>query len=179
MYRALERVSLTWEPGTEAVSISGSTSLARRMGFTGTLNERSFPEFDIRALPDESERYQALFADQVLEHVEASPDIPMRESFRVVRSGGVVVHTTCFINPRHGFPSDFWRFTPEALALLVRPHGDVLHVGGVGSRWIWVMDYLGLRFVKVPHNRWHPAHRIATHTDRDWYVTTWVIARKR
>lgn len=179
MYKALEELALTWGGTERGVSISNSDQLARVMGFSGPLEQRSYPSHDLRTLPDEDASYDALFADQVLEHVEATPDVPIGESFRVVRPGGLVVHTTCFINPRHGFPSDFWRFTPEALELLVRPHGEVVLCGGVGSRWTWLMDAAGLRFVPVPHATWHPMHRIAVADDPLWHVSTWVVARKR
>ena len=56
----------------------------------------------------------------VLEHVEGNPFAPVRESLRVVRPGGAIVHTTCLLNPVHREPGDFWRFTPDGLALICR-----------------------------------------------------------
>jgi hypothetical protein len=36
----------------------------------------------------------------------------------VLRPGGLVCHTTWFIDPTHAAPKDLWRFTPDALRLL-------------------------------------------------------------
>jgi len=33
----------------------------------------------------------------------------------------------------HKNPGDYWSFTPDALALLTREHGDILDVGGWGN----------------------------------------------
>jgi hypothetical protein len=97
---------------------------------------------------------------------------------RVLRPGGVAIHTTCFINPIHGYPSDFWRFTPDALALLHRNWSVVHKVGGWGNRRVWSVVADGLRFAGVPHARWHPMHTFAMQNDPLWPIVTWVVARK-
>lgn len=67
----------------------------------------------------------------------------------MVRPGAFVVHTTCFINPIHGAPNDYWRFTPHALRLLFADAAT-----------------------------WHPPHRAAIRNDPEWPIVTWIVARK-
>ena len=100
------------------------------------------------------------------------------ETLRVLKPGGIAVHTTCFINPIHGVPSDYWRFTPEALRFLARRFSKVLQVAGFGNQAIWVIAAIGLRLHPVPHAKWHPLHKVATVNDPLWPVVTWVVAQK-
>ena len=92
--------------------------------------------------------------------------------------GAFVVHTTCFINPIHGAPNDYWRFTPHALRLLFSD-ADIVEVGGWGNRTIWRYMELGLRYQRVPKATWHPLHRAAIRNDSEWPIVTWIVARKR
>ncbi|HRI17998.1 MAG TPA: iron-sulfur cluster assembly protein [Burkholderiaceae bacterium] len=126
---------------------------------------------------DADASFANIVTDQVLEHVGGDPKVAIDESLRVLVPGGVAVHTTCFINPVHDAPADYWRFTPEALRLLCRDY-EVLGAGGWGNKWVWVVDALGLRFDPVPHSAWHPLHRVATHDDPTWPVVTWIVVRK-
>jgi SAM-dependent methyltransferase len=163
---------------TQVLSVSRSVALCDVLGLGGaTITRADFPTFDLRCLAFDDDSFDALVADQVLEHVEADPSVPVRESFRVVRAGGLVVHTTCFVNPIHE-EVDLFRFTPSALAMLFARHGEVLEVGGWGNRMVWVVEALGLRFQPVPHDVRHPLHRLAVYEEPAWPVVTWVIARK-
>jgi SAM-dependent methyltransferase len=167
------------EPSTRVLAISRSEPLCEILGLSkASITSADFPLFDLRRLPFPDSYFDALVADQVLEHVEADPSVPVRESFRVVRRGGLVVHTTCFVNPIHE-EVDLFRFTPSGLAFLFAPHGDLVELGGWGNRMVWVVEALGLRFQPVPHNPRHILHRVATYDEPAWPVVTWVIARKR
>jgi SAM-dependent methyltransferase len=55
-----------------------------------------------------------------LEHVRY-PFTAMREARRVVQPGGVVIITSVMLCPIHAYPSDYWRFTPEAFKVLLEP----------------------------------------------------------
>ena len=82
------------------------------------------------------------------------------------------------MNPVHGVPKDFWRFTPEALELLHKQFSEVIAVGGWGNfKALWLMRK-GLRFTGVPSASWHPLHRVAVKNESDWPVTVWIAARK-
>ena len=166
-------------PATRVVAISRSEPLCELLGLgRATITSADFPEFDLRRLPFADDSFDMLAADQVLEHIAADPSLPVRESFRVVRPGGLVVHTTCFINPIHE-DLDLFRFTPSALAMLFGEHGEIVEVGGWGNRLVWVVDALDLRWRPVPHHSHHPLHRLAVRNNPLWPVTTWVVARKR
>lgn len=178
MYRHLEtyRGRLS---GTRILSISGSDALCAVLGFEGaSVTGASYPEASVLDLPFEDGAFDGVVSDQVLEHVEGDPQRAIDECFRVTRPGGFAVHATCFLNPIHAAPGDFWRFTPDALGLLAAPHGEVVETGGWGNPWIWPYIGAGLRFESIPHARWHPLHWLATHNHPEWPVSTWVVATK-
>ncbi len=54
-----------------------------------------------------------------LEHVER-PWRAMEEVYRILAPGGVVLISSVMNFPIHNHPSDYWRFTPEALRSLLR-----------------------------------------------------------
>ena len=166
--------------GKPVLVISGSEQLASLVGFDqASLVNVEYPEYNILDLHHlDGGQYDAVVSDQVLEHVEGDPQQAFNESLRLLKPGGLAVHATCFINPIHGAPSDFWRFTPEALKWLARDFSEILYAGGWGNRRIWVLDWLGLRFKPIPHARWHPLHNFAVANNELWPVVTWVIARK-
>ncbi len=53
-----------------------------------------------------------------LEHVE-DVHTAIREIHRVLRPGGVLVMSSVMNFPIHDYPSDYWRFTPNAFELLL------------------------------------------------------------
>lgn len=179
MYARLAAHRRERKPGERALAVSGSEDLVRLLGFgPEQITDASYPECNILGLPFEDDRFDAVVSDQVVEHVEGDPFAAVAESFRVVKPGGLVVHTSCFMTPVHGSPGDFWRFTPEGLALLVKPFGDIIEADAWGNPLVLLYGFLGLRREPVPHAAWHPAHRIAAWNVRSWPMSTWVVARK-
>jgi SAM-dependent methyltransferase len=176
--RLLEVVRPLAKPG-KILSISHSLRLCENIGLTGEFDEANYPQENMLRLTMPPDTYDFVVSDQVLEHVEGNPYQAVAESFRVLKPGGIAIHTTCFVNPVHGKPYDFWRFSPEALALLCRPYGDILEVGGWGNPYVWVVSRLGLRWEPVPESPRNLLTRIATYHDPEWPVATWVVARKR
>ncbi len=182
MYRALDNILADEFRGAERkiLAISHSVRLASILGIgNGDITEANYPDcniIDLNQFPDEA--FDFVVSDQVLEHIEGNPQLAFDESRRVLKPGGIAVHTTCFINPVHGAPSDFWRFTPEALRYLTRGFSEIITADGWGNRAVWIIDAIGMRFLPVPHAKWHPLHRIATYNDKRWPVVTWIIARK-
>lgn len=65
---------------------------------------------DAHALPFKDGVFDAVIAQAVLEHV-ADPVICVSEMYRVLRSNGLVYAETPFLQPVHGRPYDFTRFT--------------------------------------------------------------------
>ncbi len=131
--------------------------------------ERNFIGTDFRAGPgvDRIEDLRKLsFGDDevgtalcldTLEHC-ADPIAAARELRRVVSSdGGVCLLSSVMLIGIHGYPSDYWRFTPEGLRLLLEGYDDVdvaamgdpeapFWVFGIGSKG----RRLGLRLADLP-----------------------------
>lgn len=179
MYDKLTNVLAGRLPTGRLLSISHSVRLCRQVGLGGCeITEANYPEYNILALPFPEGAFDVVVSDQVLEHVQGDPQQAIHESLRVVRPGGLIIHTTCLIHPIHGAPQDFWRFTPYGLSFLCREAAEVLEVGGWGNPAVWLLDWLDLRYEPVPESRWHPAHWIATWNTEHWPVSTWVVARR-
>ncbi len=179
LYRRLSRLSIPRHPEGPILSISQSTRLCGILGLPDDqVVEANYPEYRMDRLPFADESFAYVLSDQVLEHIETDPSQAIGESYRVLKKGGVAVHTTCFLNPVHLAPGDFWRFTPSALALLSKNFSRIIDCGGWGNQWIGLMLVLGLRNAPVPHATWHPFHRLATLNHPNWPFITWIVAQK-
>lgn len=161
------------------LAISHSKSLAEVVGIRWQdITEADYPDENILALTSPDAFFDAVVSDQVFEHIEGDPFTAMDETLRVLKPGGLLIHTTCFMNHVHGDPDDYWRFTPESLALLLRGKADVIEAGGWGNRTALLLVALGFRYLPIPHATWHPLHKVATRNDPVWPISTWVVARK-
>jgi SAM-dependent methyltransferase len=181
MYQSLADSFPGVDKGSQVLAISGSRPLVEALRLSEpNVTEADYPEHNLLQLEAfEDDIFSVTVTDQVLEHVRGSPIEAVRESLRVTRPGGFVIHTTCFANPVHGHPDDYWRFTAAALGWMCEEAGaEVVARGGWGNRAALVLMDLGLRFVPTPTVRWHPIHWLATRNDPRWPITTWVIARK-
>ena len=180
MYNHLEKLGrkLQFNAG-RTLSVSHSDRLATVLGIEASeVVLADYPEHNLLSLNFPDSSFDYLLSDQVLEHVEGDPYQAIRECHRVLRPGGISILTTCFINPIHSCPKDFWRFTPDALSLLHQDWSEIIEVGGWGNLAVWSVVEDGLRFEGVPDAPWHPLHRIAVHNDPLWPIVTWIIARK-
>jgi SAM-dependent methyltransferase len=175
MYEHLRRVGRDLDlcGNPEVLCISRSKALCDLLNLSrGRITEADYPEYNILDLEFADGSFDFLLSDQVLEHVEGDPQTAFDESWRVLRPGGIVLHTTCFINPIHGSPGDYWRFSPDALKLLGRKFSRIIDCGGWGNFDAWLVIRDGLRFHGIPHAKWHPLHRIATKNDSEWPIVT-------
>ncbi len=92
-----------------------------------------------------------------LEHC-VDPIRAARELHRVVRpDGGTCMITSVMLIGIHAYPSDYWRFTPEGLRLLLEGYDDVdIAAQGDPSAPFWVFGVaskgrpLGLRLRELP-----------------------------
>ncbi len=179
MYRHLSKYSTPRPPELKVLSISDSGALGKLLGFVDSqMVNVSYPGCNILNLPFKDGEFDAVVSDLVLEHVKGCPQQAIAETFRVLKPAGIVLHTTNLICPIHGAPNDYWRFTPNALEFLVAKHGRIIDVGGWGNPYLWLFAALGMRYVPVPHARWHPLHWVATKNIETWPVVTWVLASK-
>jgi SAM-dependent methyltransferase len=180
MYQRLAEIDLEPAPGATTLSISHSVNVCGMLGLGGTsIVEANYPEVNMLSLPFDDAFFDFVVSDQVLEHVEGNPFTAVGETLRVLKPGGVVAHSTCLLLPIHSDPSDFWRYTPDGLRLLVKDEADVIVADSWGNRSFLAVEALGLRYLPVPHSPRHPLHRLAVRDDRSAPVVTWVIARKR
>lgn len=182
MYDHLRKVGprLPGREGPRVLSISHSENLASLLGLTPSeVVSANHPEQNILNLNFPDASFDYVLSDQVFEHIEGDPFQAAKECRRILKPGGVAVHTTCFNIHIHGSPNDFWRFTPEALRLLHRDWSEILDAGGWGNPQVWsILDKDGMRWRGVPPITWHPMNRIAMKNDPLWPIITWVIARK-
>ncbi len=78
---------------------------------------------DIHNLPDEWRgRFTGILCSEVLEHVRR-PWVALPKLREALRPGGWIVVTTLTSFHIHGFPDDYYRFTPSGLRLLLEDAG--------------------------------------------------------
>lgn len=141
--------------------------------------EVHYPEVDMQCLPFETATFDIVISDQVIEHL-ASPLQAVGEAFRVLRPGGLGIHTTCFLNPIHYGPEDYYRFSKAGLIALCPNETRIIEVGSWGNRialgLILVRD-TRFRFLQVPERR-SLVHWLATYNESKYPIMTWLVARK-
>lgn len=180
MYKRLRECLLGLDIQPNALlAVGNSVNMMYKIGLeTQTVQVANYPDVSIVDLPYPDESFDIVISDQVLEHVEGDPYTAVDECHRVLKKGGYVIHTTCFINPVHGAPDDYWRFTPNALKLLHKNFETVEELGGWGNKDVWKFVDEGIRGIPVPHKAWHPLNKLATKNDPLWPIVTWIIAKK-
>jgi hypothetical protein len=78
---------------------------------------------DIHSPPAEwSGRFSGVLCSEVLEHV-ARPWLALPKLREIMQPGGWMVVTTLTSFPIHGFPDDYYRYTPSGLKLLLEDAG--------------------------------------------------------
>jgi len=76
--------------------------------------------------------FNAVICTQVFEH-SAYPEKAAKSLFEIMAPGGVLLLTAPFINPVHYVPTDFRRFTPECLDMIIKDAGfnvEIVSFGG-------------------------------------------------
>jgi SAM-dependent methyltransferase len=101
---------------------------------------------DVEALPYATGSIGTVIALSTFEHVQRFWR-GFDEIFRVLRTDGALFVSCPFSFHIHNYPSDYWRFTPEALDLLLRGYPNRI-LGWHGPK-------------KRPHNVWGVAFREA------------------
>lgn len=141
------------------------------------LDPRTEPDtvMDARSLALPSEVFDAVVADQLLEHVP-TPEQVLRETYRVLRPGGLVVIATPFMLPIH-HPPDYWRFSEEGLEVLLGQTGFCeISTGSWGHREA-VAVYLRCSWRGV-HSKAMVDRLLNQEPDQRFPLHCWAVARK-
>jgi SAM-dependent methyltransferase len=85
-----------------------------------------------------------VIALDTLEHVER-PWEAMAEIQRVLKPGGIAILTSVMRFPIHGYPNDYWRFTPEGLRSLFKVF-DHSFIGSCGGTKDFPQTVVGVGF---------------------------------
>lgn len=119
--------SLQVEPGQP----NDLRSLFRSETFIGT-DMRPGPGVDriedLRSLSFADGEIGTALCLDTLEHCE-DPLTACRELHRVLRDDGVCVISSVMFFPVHGYPQDYWRFTPEGFRVLLAPFDEMWSTG--------------------------------------------------
>jgi SAM-dependent methyltransferase len=179
MYKRLGELAHDFKFHTgDVLTISYSANLVDVLELENcTLAAANYPETSMFALPYESDSFDFVLSDQVLEHLEGNPEDAIRECCRVLRPGGYMVHTTCFQMGYHG-PGDFWRFSPEGLRYICRDVGTVLEASGWGHPFVPLFTFARVDRIPVPLCWWHPLTLAAAVRRSSYDSVVWVVARK-
>lgn len=180
MYTKMKHILAKYDSATKTgLAISHSANLASLVGLKSIkMTQCNYPKCSFLNMPFKDNAFDFCFSDQVLEHVEGNPYKAFEESIRVVKSGGFIIHTTCFVNQFHADPGDFWRFTPDALKLMSETYGaTVIDCQGWGNKEVWAYIDMGYRAAKIPEDPQNPIYQLAMKNDPLCPIVTWVVAR--
>lgn len=146
---------------------------------TSEVVEVQFPEVDMQKLPFGDEEFDVVISDQVIAHLQ-DPRLALAEAFRVLRKGGVGIHTTRACGPPSPYPRDYYRFTRDGLLAMCPPGLEILQLGSWGNRFAMGLMLIRdpfFRFMEVPERpglrRW-----LATYNEENYPIHTWIVAQK-
>jgi SAM-dependent methyltransferase len=138
-----------------------------------------YPLVDMQKLPFEAEEFDVVISDQVISNV-VNPFLAIHEAFRVLKKGGLAIHTTSFWSPILNYPKDRFRFSPEGLLALCPENIEVMECGGWGNRLATILMLIRdpfFRFMQIP-DRPGLRHWLATYNDPRYPIHTWIVAKK-
>jgi ubiquinone/menaquinone biosynthesis C-methylase UbiE len=161
------------------LGISGIENFYSLFSKKAEIIEVCYPDVDMQNLPYADASFDVVISDQVIEHLE-NPTKAVRETYRVLKKGGLTIHTTCFLNAIHEYPKDYWRFSPDALSYLCKDFSEVIQCEGWGNRLAILLCFLGsgFRMMTIPERKWSLRRLLATWNEVRYPIVSWVIARK-
>lgn len=75
---------------------------------------------DLHRIELPNETAGLVLALDTLEHVE-DPRLALSEIHRILKPNGIVIISSVMNFPIHDYPNDYWRFTPQAFASILKP----------------------------------------------------------
>lgn len=183
-YNIVRYLNMRWNASQigsmNVLDVGGSrflSSINAKLNITKTNN----PGIDIHSTGFSENQFDAVVADQVLEHL-IYPPLAMLEIHRILKPGGLVVLTTVAYNPLHEHPTfhDLWRFLPDGLRVLSAPFdGGIKLCGSWGSKYfITARAQFGLGSRKENRYIQNERTRLLTSNAIDHPVLVWTIAEK-
>lgn len=138
-----------------------------------------YPEVDMQNMPFGDHSFDFVISDQVIAHLQ-DPQKAVSESYRVLKKGGIAIHTTCFMTYIDIVFKDYWRFSPAALRYLSKEFSEVLESTGWGNRFAILLCFLSarFRFMRIPEAHWSIRRFFATYNEERYPIVTWIIAKK-
>lgn len=176
MYRALARTLARLRPAGRGYTISERSGMLPALMPGVRFEALEWPEHDLqdlRDVPDQSA--DVLVSDMVLEHLP-DPESAFRESRRVVRPGGLVIHTTVFMMPYHPTPEDYRRFSTTELRRLAGDFRTVHDVGGFGNRRLLSAVLAKMARAPVPWPSGGPLAWSMAGNNPKFPICTWLVA---
>lgn len=122
---------------------------------------------DLQALPETwSDSFDCFIANAVFEHLER-PWVAAKEVSRILSPGGLFYVATHQCWPIHGHPSDFFRFSKDALSLIFEDAGLIVDAADYAEQCLIVppeklVPYAGL----VGWNRKFPSYSLVMVTGK-------------
>ncbi len=137
------------------------------------------PQHDAQRLINFADnRFDIVYSHQVLEHIP-KPWLAGREMVRVLKPGGMGLHTTCAFNPLHGPPgfNDYYRFLPDGLAELFSDV-TILEKAGWGNREALIHNLaINDGHGALGGRRFHPL--VGQRNEELYPWVTWIIFQKK
>jgi SAM-dependent methyltransferase len=103
---------------------------------------------DAHSLPFHSEKFEAVILENLLEHV-SNPFQVVKESFEVLKKGGILFVEVPFLYEFHNSPADYYRFTLSGVELLLNDFEKIdggISVGPMGTLNAVMRNYLAIIF---------------------------------
>ncbi len=177
MYKSIEKVVKQFNPKGIGLTISDWRPIISSMMKDVDFYNLRYPDYDIQNLDKIADNsVDVFYSEMVMEHIE-DPQKAVDESYRILKPGGISIHTTVFIMPYHPCPVDLRRFSPDMLERMHNKYSKVI-TGGNGN-WRSFMA-LGMRITRLPVK--YPNGNIFSYLlkgeNPKYMMTTWVVAQK-
>ncbi len=102
------------------------------------------------SLPFKSTVFDRVIMTEVLEHCYEPKEV-IKECYRVITKGGLLILSTRFVYPVHEGPSDYYRFTEECLKRLLADFSSI-QIIPLGHRIGVIMDLISecIPVIRIP-----------------------------
>jgi SAM-dependent methyltransferase len=136
-----------------------------------------FPDFDLCYDVYPGKRFDIIFAEQVLEHVQF-PYRAVRNVYKMLKPSGYFLCTTPFLIQIHGGEMDYTRWSPRGMKFLLADCGfreETITVGGWGNRQCIMTDLNGC--AEGRGWAWYDETQHSLENEPEYPVVVWVLAR--